>query len=668
MTPTSSIGNWAVDARVAWRYRLDVPPVAMHAAPDDSYLLVADVFGTVRSLDPGSGEVQWEQTYGMQNVHDVRATLGGAAILLEEGRLLRLDAQGKTRWEAQVGALRSGFDATADGSLMALSAAVHEVVDDTVRIGSEVSLWSGDGRPVGTLRLSRATTRLRFTSTGGDLVCSSPEGHVTFLKGKAVAREADLGSAVDGLVSCLDGSLILMPAGTDGIHVLSAAMQSLGVLDVGGPVEDVDVSEDGSAILVKERDGLIYLLDGRFHLKWRGRMERPVLRVDLAGDGSFAYAAESSGEVIRFDFQPQDYEPPKVALPEDAATAEPAAQWELPGVSVRAGLGRLAFLGTAGDIAVMPRPSQLMICRPGQASPQVHKLSTSAAHATADPYRGRLALWSANRAVLLDVQGATREIDAVALTALVFCPSGDLALGTATGVLRRLSTDGEERFKVRVGAGVLAVAQSVDETLLVLCADGSLVKVDPLGEIVATHDFSRSVVASPDVEGSEEAEGLQGTAEPLADVDFWDKFARTFLLRSTPQGPVLAHGRGRILRLDGQLNVTAETHLEQELAGVEPLGDGLLAVEASGMATALDASLQQTARMPLGSRMVRVGTGAKGPVLFDADNERVWIRSPDGAVLTQASVYPEPRALAVRADGTQGAVLLDTRLLVFGLS
>ena len=31
---------------MSWRFRLDVPPVSMHAAPDDSFLLVADVFGT----------------------------------------------------------------------------------------------------------------------------------------------------------------------------------------------------------------------------------------------------------------------------------------------------------------------------------------------------------------------------------------------------------------------------------------------------------------------------------------------------------------------------------------------------------------------------------------------------------------------------------------------
>ena len=82
MSPDSSIGTWAVDASVSWRFRLDVPPVSMHAAPDDSFLLVADVFGTVRCLDTGSGEVRWERTFGMNNVHSVRATLGGCCTVL----------------------------------------------------------------------------------------------------------------------------------------------------------------------------------------------------------------------------------------------------------------------------------------------------------------------------------------------------------------------------------------------------------------------------------------------------------------------------------------------------------------------------------------------------------------------------------------------------------
>jgi hypothetical protein len=52
----------------------------------------------------------------------------------------------------------------------------------------------------------------------------------------------------------------------------------------------VDVSEDGSRVLVKERDGLVYLLDARFAPTWRGRMDRPVLRMDLAADGrSYVY-------------------------------------------------------------------------------------------------------------------------------------------------------------------------------------------------------------------------------------------------------------------------------------------------------------------------------------------------------------------------------------------
>lgn len=667
MHPTSSIGAWAVTAKEAWRYRLDVPPVAMHAAPDDSYLLVADVFGTVRCLETASGALRWERTFGMQNVHDVRATLAGATVLLEEGRLIRLDAaDGADRWETQVGALRSGFDATADGALVATSAAVHEVREGEVIIGSEVSLWDAQGQATGAVRLGHAVTRLRFTSERGDLVCISPEGHVSFLKDTALARETQLGSTLEGLVTCLDGSLILTPAGTDGIHVLSAAMQSLGVLEVSGPVEDVDVSEDGSAILVKERDGLIYLMDGRFRLRWRGRMERPVLRVDLAGDGSFAYAAESTGEILRFDFRAEEHAAQEVAIPEGTPALAAPARIELEGAPVRAGLGRLAFLG-GGALAVLSRPSQLLSCTAGATQATLERIGFSAAHATPDPASDRVALWSGRQITVRTAAAEAFTLRGKAFSTLAFLPEGDVAVGTAAGQILRIGADGAERFSARVGAAVLAVQPcETPGHLLVLCADGSLVRVGPDGAVLAAKELGASVVAQPDVVGKGEA--LEGAAAPRGGADFWDKYGRTFSLRATPWGPLVYHGMGRVLQLDDGLQVVAECHLGQELSDLQACGEGYLAVEAHGAAAMLDRALAVTARFALGSRRALPALGPEGAAILDATDEAVILRGLDGAVIRQAEVYPTPRALAVSPDGRRGAALLDTSLLVFDLT
>jgi outer membrane protein assembly factor BamB len=663
MSLDSSKGAWAVDAGVSWRFRLDVPPVSMHAAPDDSFLLVADVFGTVRCLETASGEVRWERTFGMNNVHSVRATGDGTGtVLLEEGRLIRLDKAGEDVWEASVGALRSAFDVSADGGLVALSAAVHEITDGEVKIGSKITLYDQGGKWLEDITLDHAVTRMRFTSERGDLVCTSPEGYVSFLKDRKLAKQTNLGSALDGLVSCLDGSLILMPAGGDGIHVLSAAMRSLGVLEVSGTVEDVDVSEDGSSILVKERDGLIYLLDGHFQMRWRGRVQRPVLRVDLASDGSHAFIAESTGQVVRMNF-----EPATAARPEAQASTDkprslvPSSEVELGGVPLRAGLGRVTFAGKA--VAVLPRPTQLLLVEDGATEPVQTDLDFHAAHATSDAASPRLALWSNRRLSLVDSEGLSAVSDQ-SVAAVTFCKGGDLIVGTASGELHRYDNQGERRWSVRVGAGVIGAAQAPDDgPMVVLCADGCVSVVSADGMIQATRELAAPAMAHPDVV----AETADEDAAPGSD-DFWSHYGRAYQLVMSRLGPVLFHGGGRILRLDLQAEVAQEKHLGTELKAVHPMGDLLLAVEAQQQATVLDADLTVQTRFGLSSGDALAARLADTPVILDHSDEAVLLRDPEGHVVARHDVYPAPRALAVSSDGDRAAVVTDTKLLVFDLS
>ncbi|MFH2008268.1 MAG: PQQ-binding-like beta-propeller repeat protein [bacterium] len=655
-----------MDADVSWRYRLDVPPVSMHAAPDDSFLLVADVFGTVRSLNTASGEVLWERPFGMNNVHSVRATLdGGTTVLLEEGRLLRLDRDGKDQWEASVGALRSAFDVSADGTLVALSAAVHEITDGEVKIGSKVTLHGEGGKWQKDFTLDHAVTRIRFTSDRGDLVCTSPEGYVTFLKGDEVAKQTNLGSALDGLVSCLDGSLILMPAGGDGIHVLSSTMASLGVLGVSGTVEDVDVSEDGSTILVKERDGLIYLLDGAFSLRWRGRMERPVLRVDLASDGKFVYIAESTGEILRVDFRKrQSPEQEPTFSVEGTQGLFPSASIELGGSPIRAGLGRVTFVGRT-TVAVVPRPSQLLLV--GQDGTTVSEtLPFHAAHATADAASDGLAVWSNRRLSLVNREGHVSPVSEQSVAAVAFMHDGDLVVGTPSGELHRIGASGEKTWSTRVGAGVIGVAQFPDQgPLVVLCADGCVSIVDHDGKIQATRELSAPSMAHPDVV----AEALNEAGAPTVDAqDFWSHYGRAYQLVMTELGPVLYHGGGRVLRLNDKAELDGEGHVGQELKAIYPMAHRLFAVEAAGMGVVLGRDLTVQERFGLASRRALPALFDGEPVILDATQDEVLLLDLDGNVVAHHAVYPPPRELAVSADGTHVAVVLDTKLLLFDLS
>jgi len=663
MSPDSSNGAWAVDASVSWRFRLDVPPVSMHAAPDDSFLLVADVFGTVRCLETASGDVRWERTFGMNNVHSVRATLNGAGtVLLEEGRLIRLDQAGEDVWEASVGALRSAFDVSADGGLVALSAAVHEITDGEVKIGSKVTLYGDGGQRLEDVALDHAVTRIRFTSDRGDLVCTSPEGYVSFLKDRKLAKQTNLGSALDGLVSCLDGSLILMPAGGDGIHVLSAAMQSLGVLEVSGTVEDVDVSEDGSSILVKERDGLIYLLDGHFQLRWRGRVRRPVLRVDLASDGSHAFIAESTGQVVRMEFEPTEGAVAQAdADTNSSRSLEPLAEVELGGVPLRSGLGRSTCAGTA--VAVLPRPTQLLLVRDGATEPMETALDFHAAHATPDATSQRLALWSNRRLTLIDGESQS-PVSEQSVSAVAFCEGGDLVVGTASGEVHRYATAGNRRWSVRVGAGVIGAAQAPNEgPVVVLCADGCVSVVGTDGMVLATRELSAPTIAHPDVV----AEATGGDVA-IDEQDFWSHYGRAYQLVMSRLGPVLYHGGGRVLLIDLKCEVVQETHLGAELKAVHPMGDKLLVVEASGEAQVLAADLTVEAQFALSSSDALAAHLSGAPAVLDHSDESVLLRDLEGRIVAHHDVYPPPRALAVSSDGARAAVVLDTKLLVFDLS
>ncbi len=664
MSLDSSDGSWAVNASVSWRFRLDVPPVSMHAAPDDSFLLVADVFGTVRCLETANGELRWERTFGMNNVHSVRATGDGSGtVLLEEGRLIRLDKAGEDVWEASVGALRSAFDVSADGGLVALSAAVHEITDGEVKIGSKITLYGEGGKWLEDIALDHAVTRMRFTSERGDLVCTSPEGYVSFLKDRKLAKQTNLGSALDGLVSCLDGSLILMPAGGDGIHVLSAAMRSLGVLEVSGTVEDVDVSEDGSSILVKERDGLIYLLNGHFQMRWRGRVQRPVLRVDLASDGSHAFIAESTGQIVRMNFEPTDAARPEpIDDTDEPRSLEAVADVELGGVPLRAGLGRMTFAGNA--VAVLPRPTQLLLVEDGATEPVKTDLDFHAAHATSDTASPRLALWSNRRLSLVDPQGpgAVAEQSVAAVT---FCEGGDLIVGTASGELHRYDNQGEQRWSVRVGAGVIGAAQAPDDgPVVALCADGCVCVVGADGMIQATRELAAPAMAHPDVVAESNDDG-----DDASEVgDFWSHYGRAYQLVMSRLGPVLYHGGGRVVRLDLQGKVVEETHLGAELKAVHPMDDLLLAVEADGQAAVLNAELKVQTRFALSSGDALSARLGDTPVILDYSDEAMLVRDLDGRIVAKHEVYPAPRALAVSGDGTRAAVVLDTKLLVFDLS
>jgi len=635
----------------------------MHAAPDDSFLLVADVFGTVRCLETDSGEVRWERVFGMNNVHSVRASLDGTGtVLLEEGRLIRLDKSGEDVWETSVGALRSAFDVSADGGLVALSAAVHEITDGNIKIGSKVTLYGDQGKWLADITLDHAVTRLRFTSERGDLVCASPEGFISFLKDRTLAKQTNLGSAVDGLVSCLDGSLILMPAGGDGIHVLSAAMQSLGVLEVSGTVEDIDVSEDGSTILVKERDGLIYLLDGHFQLRWRGRVRRPVLRVDLASDGSHAFIAESTGQVVRMEFKPGHGA--RADAPADTAGArnlEPVKVVELGGAPLRAGLGRTTCAGDT--VAVLPRPTQLLIVGAGATELMKIELDFHAAHATSDATSPQLALWSNRRLSLVDGKDQ-RAVSELSVAAVTFCDNGDLVVGTASGEVHRYATPGEQRWSVRVGAGVIGVAQAPDGgPLVALCADGCVSVVDADGVIQATRELSAPAIAHPDV-----------VADPTEDdtvigeQNFWSHYGRAYQLVMSSLGPVLYHGGGRVLLLDLRANVVKEVHLGAELKSVYPMGNRLLVVEPTGQAVVLAADLTVEARFALSSNEALAARLDGESVVLDHSDESVLLRDLAGHVVAHHAVYPPPRALAVSANGSRAAVVLDTKLLVFDLS
>ncbi len=389
-----------------------------------------------------------------------------------------------------------------------------------------------------------------------------------------------------------------------------------------------------------------------------------MLRVDLASDGSHAFIAESTGQVVRMDFAAAADAPTAAPAKTDTTRAiEPVAEMELGGVPLRAGLGRTTCAGDA--LAVLPRPTQLLLVAAGATEPAITELDFHAAHATPDPANARLALWSNRRLTLVDAEGQS-ALSEQSVAAVTFCDGGDLVVGTASGELHRYNSAAERSWSVRVGAGVIGAAQAPDQgPIVVLCADGCVTVVGGDGMIQATRELSAPAMANADVV----AETAEGDAN-ASDQDFWSHYGRAYQLVMSPLGPVLYHGGGRVLLLNLKGEVHRETHLSAELKAVYPMatGDKLLAVEATGKAAVLNAELEVDARFALSSTAALAARLGDTPVVLDHNEEYLLLRDLEGNVVAHHAVYPPPRALAVSPDGTRAAVVLDTKLRQFDFS
>jgi hypothetical protein len=133
---------------------------------------------------------------------------------------------------------------------------------------------------------------------------------------------------------------------------------------------------------------------------------------------------------------------------------------------------------------------------------------------------------------------------------------------------------------------------------------------------------------------------------------------------------VLFHGGGRLVTLGDGAEIAADRHLETELAGVYPLGDQILAMQADGQALVLGRDLTTTTDFRVGCpplATAAIQAKPERPILLDVCGDVLCLRDLSGATLARMPLASSPRAIALAPSGAQAALLLDGQLLLLDL-
>lgn len=309
-----------VQAVRRWSFRPEGQTTAGHLAYAAQSAVIADDRGNVYVVDD-KGEVSWRQNLGARVV-GARITADGKAIYaLTGGELFRFNWKGNLLWRVRTPAPATAMDVRSS------TQSVLVACGDLLRVVSSI------GKPVLGLRVRHGVRSARVAGRSGGMVVCSDRGYMTYIDREGQPLwEATLNVWCGAVDQDGDGSVVTLPAGSDGIYSFDATGAPRGIYDISSAVRAAAIDDLGKRLIVAGYDGLTRVLDasdGR--TLWHGPSQGEPLGADMDPSGDRALVLKAT-EIDLLDFVDSDEERGEFLEVEETAAAqrsEATPEWRL---------------------------------------------------------------------------------------------------------------------------------------------------------------------------------------------------------------------------------------------------------------------------------------------------------------------------------------------------
>ncbi|MDG3002679.1 hypothetical protein [Paludisphaera mucosa] len=387
------------------------------------------------------------------------------------------------------------------------------------RLGA-VQLVSRHGRAAGRIETIQPIAHLCFVPDRAFVVGAAAFGMLAGIELEAsrtpgrlepeVAWQDRLMSNVGRLTSSGDGSMILASCFTHGIQRFDLKGRNEGSYHLGGTVSHAVPDFPGRTIAAATLEGELAIMNSAGNVRWRTRLDRPVVALEIDPLGRYAIHGRATGEITRLDFfgpEPGRREPAKPSRSTVGAGAgsRPGGgtgsvrnpDWSVPAVQTE-DQAETAVLTVCDDppcVAVFSSPNRLELF--GMDGKKLGKgPETSGVGRILRTAPGWLAAATDRQVGLCDLRrGEQWKVDLrlVELTHLVIKPdSFGLAIVQERDRIGRATPAGRWIWKHELSTPIEDLAVGVEGFAAATTNDGRLLVFDPAGEMTPTGGFEAS--------------------------------------------------------------------------------------------------------------------------------------------------------------------------------